>query len=98
MSREHNVCCVASWAERDADSEQGGGAVAWEGTVVRVLWSPRGKGWVRPSSLCPGWGLQHPWEQPKDPDDPDVFFHRPWGKRDRTNVQLEELSSSTFSG
>lgn len=44
MSREHDVCCVASWVGRDADSEQGGGAVEREGTVVPRAPGSSGKG------------------------------------------------------
>lgn len=42
-------------------------------------------------------GLQHPLEQPKGLDEPDVFFHTPCGIRDERNVQLEGLSSNIFT-
>lgn len=81
MSREHDVCCVASRVERDTDSEQGGEAVALEGAVVLCVTVPLGK-WSEPPSLCPGWDLGHPREQPKGPDEPDVVLHNPWAKSD----------------
>lgn len=43
MSREHDVCFVASWAGRDTDSEPGGVAVALKGTTVPCAVVPLGK-------------------------------------------------------
>lgn len=72
-----DVCCVASWVGRDTDSEQGGGAVAREGTMGLRALIPSGKRVGTTPLLCFDWGLQHPLEQSKHPEEGDMFLHKP---------------------